>query len=140
LKRKIQVAEHDSVVDARAALDLVKLKIAKGPAYGTVSQHEEQGDRLMDVLHAHDRRCTLIDRTDMLNRHVTGQYAVFKSLVLCAKAEQRQPTNGALAGQQGTCSAIAPPQADVLFLVAAVSSRHVLQLSDSVFNSGICAC
>lgn len=76
LKRKIQVAEHDSVVDARAALDLVKLKIAKGPAYGTISQHEEQGDRLMDVLHAHDRRCTLIDRTDMLNRHVTGQYAV----------------------------------------------------------------
>ncbi|DBB13243.1 TPA: hypothetical protein ACH3X3_004988 [Trebouxia sp. C0006] len=72
LKRKIQVAEHDSVVDARAALDLVKLKIAKGPAYGTISQHEEQGDRLMDVLHAHDRRCTLIDRTDMLNRHVTA--------------------------------------------------------------------
>ncbi|KAL0029787.1 hypothetical protein WJX79_011038 [Trebouxia sp. C0005] len=72
LKRKIQVAEHDSVIDARAALDLVKLKIAKGPAYGTVSQHEEQGDRLMDVLHAHNRRCTLIDRTDMLNRHVTA--------------------------------------------------------------------
>lgn len=72
LKRKIQVGEHDSVVDAQAALDLVKLKVAKGPAYGTVSQHEEQGDRLMDVLHAHNRRCTLIDRTDMLNRHVTG--------------------------------------------------------------------
>ncbi len=64
------------MVDAQAALDLVKLKIAKGPAYGTISQHEEQGDRLMDVLHAHNRRCTLIDRTDMLNRHVTGQYAV----------------------------------------------------------------
>jgi len=76
LKRKIRVAEHDSVVDAQAALDLVKLKIAKGPAYGTISQHEEQGDRLLDVLHAHNRRCTLIDRTDMLNRHVTGQYAV----------------------------------------------------------------
>ena len=60
------------MVDAQAALDLVKLKVAKGPAYGTVTQHEEQGDRLMDVLHAHNRRCTLIDRTDMLNRHVTG--------------------------------------------------------------------
>lgn len=76
------MAEHDSVVDAQAALDLVKLKIAKGPAYGTISQHEEQGDRLMDVLHAHNRRCTLIDRTDMLNRHVTGQYAVCCSQVI----------------------------------------------------------
>lgn len=59
------------MVDARAALDLTKLKIAKGPAFGTHAR-EEQGDRLMDVLHAHKRRCTLIDRTDMLNRHVTG--------------------------------------------------------------------
>ncbi len=72
LKRVIQQGEHDSVVDARAALDLAKLKIAKGPAYGTPTQYEEQGDRLMDVLHAHKRRCTLIDKTDMLNRHVTG--------------------------------------------------------------------
>lgn len=80
------MGEHDSVVDARAALDLVKLKVAKGPAYGTVSQHEEHGDRLMDVLHAHNRRCTLIDRTDMLNRHVTGMCnpAIFCSLLMAA--------------------------------------------------------
>ena len=127
-------------MDARAALDLVNLKIAKGPAYGTISQHEEQGDRLMDVLHAHNRRCTLIDRTDMLNRHVTGQYAICypQLLDLCSQAEPRQPTNGALASPQRTCSTISLPPAEVLFL-AAVSSRHELQLSDSVFDSGICA-
>lgn len=59
------------MVDACAALDLVKLKIARGPAFGTYLQGE-QGDKLMDVLHSHNKRCTLIDRTDMLNRHVTG--------------------------------------------------------------------
>lgn len=71
LRRTIQQGEHDSVIDARAALDLVKLKLAKGPAYGTLLQ-AEQGDKLMDVLHTHKRRCTLVDRTDMLNRHATG--------------------------------------------------------------------
>lgn len=71
LKRTIQQGEHDSVVDARAALDLVKLKIARGPAFGTYLQGA-QGDKLVDVLHSHNKRCTLVDRTDMLNRHVTG--------------------------------------------------------------------
>ena len=71
LRRIIQQGEHDSVIDANAALDLVKLKIARGPAYGTHLQ-AEHGDKLMDVLHQHNRRCTLIDRTDMLNRHTTG--------------------------------------------------------------------
>lgn len=73
LRRIIQQGEHDSVVDACAALDLVKLKIARGPAYGTYLQGE-QGDKLMDVLHRHNKRCTLVDRTDMLNRHVTGTH------------------------------------------------------------------
>ncbi|KAL3156377.1 hypothetical protein ABBQ38_000691 [Trebouxia sp. C0009 RCD-2024] len=71
LKRTIQQGEHDSVVDASAALDLVKLKIARGPAFGTYLQGA-QGDKLMDVLHRHNKRCTLVDRTDMLNRHVTA--------------------------------------------------------------------
>lgn len=73
LRRTIQQGEHDSVVDACAALDLVKLKIARGPAYGTYLQGE-LGDKLMDVLHRHNKSCTLVDRTDMLNRHVTGVY------------------------------------------------------------------
>lgn len=73
LRRAIQQGEHDSVVDACAALDLVKLKVARGPAYGTYLQGE-QGDKLMDVLHRHNKRCTLVDRTDMLNRHVTGTH------------------------------------------------------------------
>lgn len=73
LKRIIQQGEHDSVIDAQAAMDLVQLKIARGPAFGTFSQ-EEQGDKLLDVLHAHQRRCTIVDRHDMLNRHVTGEH------------------------------------------------------------------
>ena len=72
LKRVIQQGEHDSVIDARAAMDLVQRKLAKGPAFGSFNS-EEHGDKLMDVLHAHQRRCCLVDRHDMLNRHVTGE-------------------------------------------------------------------
>ena len=90
LRRSIQQGEHDSVIDAQAALDLVKLKIAKGPAYGTFLQ-AEQGDKLMDVLHIHKRRCTLVDRTDMLNRHATGMPLHF----LIAATWSPKPTAGA---------------------------------------------
>lgn len=82
LKRIIQQGEHDSVIDAQAAMNLVQLKIAKGPAFGTFS-NEEQGDKLMDVLHAHQRRCMLVDRHDMLNRHVTGELPLISSCLSC---------------------------------------------------------
>lgn len=32
------------------------------------------GERLMEVLAAGKRRCSLIDRSDMLNRHLTGDH------------------------------------------------------------------
>jgi len=44
LKREIQVAGargHDSVEDARAVLDLVRLKCEKGPSWGTTEQNGE---------------------------------------------------------------------------------------------------
>ena len=34
------------------------------------------GERLMDVLAACSRRCTLVDRGDMLSRHLTGACAL----------------------------------------------------------------
>ncbi|KAK9846542.1 hypothetical protein WJX81_006260 [Elliptochloris bilobata] len=72
LKRQIQAGSHDSVDDARAAMDLALLKIRRGPAFGTGALGELQGDRLVDRLAAAGRRCMLVDRQDMLSRHVTG--------------------------------------------------------------------
>lgn len=43
-----------------------------GPAFGTGVTGEMQGDRLVDRLAAAGRRCVLVDRQDMLSRHVTG--------------------------------------------------------------------
>ena len=56
--------------DAKAALDLAALKIARGPAFGT--QTGERGERLTEVLGRHERRSALVDRLEVLNRHVSG--------------------------------------------------------------------
>ena len=112
LKRLIQAGSHDSIQDARAAMDLVLLKIKcacpavavflllrvsrswlsmlaawevhakpveaclvlcrNGPAFGVQQAREPTGDRLLQVLAASGVRCSMIDRRDALNRHVTG--------------------------------------------------------------------
>jgi RNA exonuclease 1 len=41
MKRNMGVAGHDSIEDARAVLDLVKLKCAKGPIWGTADANHE---------------------------------------------------------------------------------------------------
>ncbi|WIA31649.1 hypothetical protein OEZ86_002529 [Tetradesmus obliquus] len=72
LQRAIQEGEHDSAVDARAAMDLTLLKIEKGPSYGS---NEAQGvDKLPDVLAATGRgsKCCLVDRQETLTKHATG--------------------------------------------------------------------
>ncbi|WIA11560.1 hypothetical protein OEZ85_011669 [Tetradesmus obliquus] len=72
LQRAIQEGEHDSAVDARAAMDLALLKIEKGPSYGS---NEAQGvDKLPDVLAATGRgsKCCLVDRQETLTKHATG--------------------------------------------------------------------
>ena len=44
-----------------------------GPAFGTNAPQEEDGsDPLCEVLAVNGRRCSLIDRNDVLCRHVTG--------------------------------------------------------------------
>ena len=35
----------------------------------------EAGQRLLDVLQTSQRRCALVDRMDMLQRHTTGERA-----------------------------------------------------------------
>ena len=48
-----------------------------GTAFVACNSHvtlraQASGERLMDVLAASKRRCTLVDRGDMLSRHLTG--------------------------------------------------------------------
>ena len=42
-----------------------------GPAYGLHTQ-QATGDPLLEVLSRVKRRCVMIDRSDCLNRHLTG--------------------------------------------------------------------
>lgn len=74
LKRTIQVGSHDSEVDARTTMDLAQLKIKHGPAYGTKQEAglDSNCERLMEVLGEFKRRCILVDRQDVLSRHVSG--------------------------------------------------------------------
>lgn len=75
LKRAIQQGKegHDSIEDAQTALDLVKLKMAKGLAYG---QYEDQLESVIPVLNKFEKNVHLIDRADLLGRQgVTSQFA-----------------------------------------------------------------
>lgn len=72
LRRKIQGDKggHDSVEDARAAMDLVLLKISKGPAFG--KRMKPNCESLIQVLGRHNRRSTLIDRRPTLQQYAVG--------------------------------------------------------------------
>lgn len=50
LKRKIQEGSHDSVVDARTAMDLVHLKIKHGPSYGTPGKDSKASPEPPDMI------------------------------------------------------------------------------------------
>lgn len=75
LDRTIQNGKkgHDSREDARAAMDLALLKISKGPSFGEPKPFE--GENLINLLHTHNRRCSLIDRPRFLHRFATGAAA-----------------------------------------------------------------
>lgn len=98
LKRLIQAGSHDSVQDAQAAMDLVLLKIKNGPAYGMPQAREPTGDRLLQVLAAGGVRCSMVDRQDALNRHVTGNAnaLVCTSDAECVAKAAREIANPAL--------------------------------------------
>lgn len=61
---------HNSVEDAKAALDLAMLKFRKGPSFGVA--RTVRGDPLTEVLSGHGKRSTLVDRLHSLNKFVMG--------------------------------------------------------------------
>lgn len=81
LRRTIQEGDHDSVDDARAAMDLALLKFSRGPAFGAtpmagvggIGGVYQRGERLLKVLSDAGKRCTLVDRPEFVNRHVSGR-------------------------------------------------------------------
>lgn len=72
LKRRIQSDKggHDSVEDARAAMDLTLLKISKGPGFG--KRLKPNFESLIEVLGRHGCRTSLIDRRPILHQYAVG--------------------------------------------------------------------
>jgi DNA polymerase III epsilon subunit-like protein len=71
LKKNIQGGEHDSVEDARVALELARLKFRHGPGWGV--EAPDKGEKLCAVLAEAGRAASLVDRPDVINRHVAGE-------------------------------------------------------------------
>ncbi len=70
LRRAIQQGAHDSVVDARTALELAVLKISHGPSFGT--SEGQAMDKLVDVVAGHGHKSCLVDRQDVLRRFASS--------------------------------------------------------------------
>ncbi|KAL4183776.1 hypothetical protein AMTRI_Chr11g156790 [Amborella trichopoda] len=72
LSRDIQISGHghDSVEDAKAAMDLALLKIRHGPDFGSPATFLRQ--KLVAVLSENGRNCALIDGTSVLKRYAHG--------------------------------------------------------------------
>jgi RNA exonuclease 1 len=66
LKRKIQTGDagHDSVEDAKCALDLTLLKIKNGPEFGLTSAYKTI--TMFSLLNEHKKKTVMIDDTDAL--------------------------------------------------------------------------
>lgn len=80
LNREIQQSEngHNSIEDARAAMDLALLKIQNGPAFGNPPCGSRQ--KLVSLLSDHGRRCSLIDQKEVLQRYALGSCNAILSL------------------------------------------------------------
>ncbi|KAF2073062.1 hypothetical protein CYY_005617 [Polysphondylium violaceum] len=65
---------HDSIEDAKAVLDLVKLKISKGRAFGTKF---ESFENLFNRIHKYEKKTTFIDRIDDIKQHTTSVVSCF---------------------------------------------------------------
>eukprot|EP01025_Chloroclados_australasicus_P013563 TRINITY_DN16387_c1_g1_i1.p1 TRINITY_DN16387_c1_g1~~TRINITY_DN16387_c1_g1_i1.p1 ORF type:complete len:786 (-),score=81.34 TRINITY_DN16387_c1_g1_i1:482-2839(-) len=72
LKRQIQQGTHDSKEDAKAALDLTKLKIKHGPDWGTANYWQDCGYTISEVLSKHKCSCVMVDRGTILNKYAKG--------------------------------------------------------------------
>eukprot|EP00252_Welwitschia_mirabilis_P002764 TRINITY_DN12743_c0_g1_i1.p1 TRINITY_DN12743_c0_g1~~TRINITY_DN12743_c0_g1_i1.p1 ORF type:complete len:524 (-),score=96.34 TRINITY_DN12743_c0_g1_i1:84-1511(-) len=80
LNRDIQFSEHghDSIEDARTAMDLALLKIKNGPTFGNPRRFIHP--KLVSVLSDHGRVCSLIDRKEILQKYAQGSCNAILSL------------------------------------------------------------
>ncbi|WOL01024.1 small RNA degrading nuclease 5 isoform X2 [Canna indica] len=69
LSRQIQASGngHDSIEDARAAMDLALLKITHGPDFGSPPKFTRS--KLVSALHKSGKTCSLIDDVSILKRY-----------------------------------------------------------------------
>ena len=71
LDKKIQTDGHDSIEDARTAMELARMKLHFGPDFGDQSQQRE-GVSICKILTDHKKFATLIDRPEVLRKHAVG--------------------------------------------------------------------
>ncbi|KAL0490213.1 RNA exonuclease [Acrasis kona] len=77
LNRAIQEGSngHDSVEDALAALDLVKLKFVKGPLFGRQDKGSGgaiMGESVIELINKNDKNFSLVDRSNALTKITAG--------------------------------------------------------------------
>jgi hypothetical protein len=74
LQKTIQAGSHDSVEDARVAMELVRLKLKHGADFGTPGTRSlRTGVRLSTVLARHGHRACIVDRVHTVRKHVAGE-------------------------------------------------------------------
>jgi RNA exonuclease 1 len=81
LKRSIQstaIEGHDSIEDARACLDLLKLKLEKGPQFGTAEESRESIFKRL-ARPPHSRKTAIVDYGDPAKHHPHATVALAAS-------------------------------------------------------------
>ncbi len=81
LSKHIQAERHDSIEDAKTAMELARLKLFFGPQFG---ESETEGVSVCKILTGHRKACTLLDRQDVLRRHAVGS----ANAILCRSDEE----------------------------------------------------
>ncbi|XP_058089767.1 small RNA degrading nuclease 5 isoform X2 [Magnolia sinica] len=76
LTREIQNGDgHDSIEDARAAMDLALLKIRHGPEFGSPPSFMRK--KLVSILSESGRTCSFIDEVSIVRRYAAGSCHAF---------------------------------------------------------------
>ena len=72
LKRKIQQGAHDSVADARAAMELTLLRLKNGPS---LENGRSNGRKLPEAISMNGKRrkCCFVDRPQAVKRYLVGE-------------------------------------------------------------------